>query len=110
MMRKRKAKGTFVQRLDHIKAIIQQIWALSLANAKKAGKEVDLIQSGAWAAGSRSERLLGIYWSCLRGVEMLQHKSHPEAKAASVAQHFWDLFFISFQEMGWRQWFLPEHA
>lgn len=34
MMRKLKAKGTFVQRLAHIKAIIQKIWALSLVNAK----------------------------------------------------------------------------
>lgn len=93
MMRKLKAKGTFVQRLDHIKAIIQKIWALSLVNAKQARKEVDLIQRGAWSAGSWSEWLLGTHQSCLCAVEMLQHNSHPEAEAASVSQHFWDLFF-----------------
>jgi len=50
-------------------------------------------------------------WSCLRGVETLQPNSHPEAEAVSVLQHFWYyFFFISFQEMGWRQRFPPEHA
>lgn len=110
MMRKRKAKGTFVQRLDHIKAIIQQIWALSLANAKKAGKEVDLIQSGAWAAGSRSERLLGIHWSCLRGVRCCSTKATQKQKQQVWRNISGIYFFISFQEMGWRQRFLPEHA
>lgn len=43
MIRKCKAKGTFIQRLAPIKAIIQQIRVLSLANAKKVGKEVNLI-------------------------------------------------------------------
>lgn len=61
-MRKHKAEGTFVQRLDHIKAIIPQIWALSLANAQKAGKEVDLTQSGARPAGSQSWALLPSCW------------------------------------------------
>lgn len=95
MMRKHKAKSTFVQRLDHIKAITcGQIWALSLVDAKEARKEVDLIQSGAWSARSRREGLLGTHWSCLCDVEMLQHSSHPEAEAGSVLQHFWDLFFL----------------
>lgn len=88
MMRKHKVKGTCIQRLDHIKAIIQQIWALSLEDAKKSRKEVDLIQSGAWSARSWSESLLGTHWSCLCGVGMLQHSSHPEAEAGSVSQHF----------------------
>lgn len=61
MMRKHKAKGTFVQRLDHIKAVIQQIWVLSLVNAKKAGKEMDVIQTGAWSARSWSKQLLGTH-------------------------------------------------
>lgn len=103
MMRKLKAKGTFVQRLAHIKAIIQKIWALSLVNAKQVRKEVGLIQSGAWSAGSWSEWLLGTHQSCLCAVEMLQHNSHPEAEAASVCRNISGIyFFISFQEMGWR--------
>lgn len=65
MIRKCKDEGTFIQRLDRIKAVIQQTWVLSLANAQKVGKEV----------------------------EMLQHEC-PEAAAANVLQHFGDFFFF----------------
>jgi len=43
MIRKHKAQSAFIQRLDHIKAVIQQMWVLDLANAKQAGKEEALV-------------------------------------------------------------------
>lgn len=101
------------KRLDHMKAIIQQIWILSLANAKKVGKEVDLMWRRAqlWLAWSQSKRLLGCTLELPAWCGDVTAQQPPRSRRSKCVATFLGLFFfISFQEMGWRQPFLPEHA